>query len=112
MMQTHIRYQFCMNIMMPTAAPILTKPARDDSENTTLRPPASKMPLARMAPLFANKLWYLSPIIYLMRRSPSPSVAGLLQDQGQADEGALTHEVDLVLDHRHQQLDGFLVHGA
>lgn len=54
------QYQCCRNIMIPTAPPIFMKPARDCMDTTTLPPPASRMPAARIAPDLARTVWCLS----------------------------------------------------
>lgn len=47
------QYQCCVNTNMPTTACKLVWPVRDCRLTVTLRPPASMMPCARMAPYLA-----------------------------------------------------------
>lgn len=56
------QYQYWVKIISPTTALMLVWPVRDWSEMVTLRPPASIMPWARMAPNLAMTSSCLSPM--------------------------------------------------
>mmetsp|Transcript_13933 Transcript_13933/g.50008 ORF Transcript_13933/g.50008 Transcript_13933/m.50008 type:complete len:342 (-) Transcript_13933:2212-3237(-) len=60
------QYQYCVNTIMDTTAVILGKPLRARNPIVTLRPPASTMPCAMIAPIFVivtsrlSVMWFVS----------------------------------------------------